>query len=102
MLFGYSAAACGPTVFFRNLRKRVENEIIEGASMDKRSKGRDGGNDRWAADNDHQAGAVQSGERGDLALWSKRCLIPLVRFLARRAAERDFEKAANDNKRPRE
>ena len=69
--------------------------------MGKRSKGRDGSNDRWAAGNDHQAGAVQSGERGDLALWSKRCLIPLVRFLARRAAENDF-KAANDNKQPGE
>jgi hypothetical protein len=69
--------------------------------MGKRSKGRDGGNDRWTADNDHQAGAVQSGERDDLALWSKRCLIPLVRFLARRAAEKDF-RAANDNKQPRE
>ncbi len=66
--------------------------------MGKRSKGRDGGNDLCAADTDHQASAVQSGERGDLALWSKRCLIPLVRFLARRAAERDFEKATNDNR----
>jgi hypothetical protein len=66
--------------------------------MGKRSKGRDGGNDRWAADNDHQADAVQSGGHDDLAVWSKRCLIPLVRFLARRAAERDFEKATNDNR----
>ena len=70
--------------------------------MGKRSKGHDGGKDRWAADNDHQAGAVQSGEHHDVALWSKRCLIPLVKFLARRAAEDDFEKAANDNKQPRE
>lgn len=69
--------------------------------MGKRSKGHDGGNGRLSADNNLQAGAVQSGERGDLALWSKRCLIPLVRFLARRAAENDF-KAANDNKQPGE
>ena len=56
---------------------------------------------QWAAANDYQAGAAQSGEDSDLALWSKRCLIPLVKFLARRAAEDDFEKAANDNKQQR-
>ena len=70
--------------------------------MSKRRKGRHGTKSKRAADNDHQAGAVQSGEHEDLALWSKRCLIPLVKFLARRAAEDDFEKAANDNKQPRE
>jgi hypothetical protein len=70
--------------------------------MGKRSKGRHGGNDRWAADNDHQADTVQSGEHDDVALWSKRCLIPLVKVLARRAAEDDFEKTANDNKQARE
>ena len=63
--------------------------------MGKQSKGRDGG---WTADNDHQASAVQSGGQDDPALWSRRCLIPLVKFLARRAAEEDFEKAANDNR----
>lgn len=66
--------------------------------MSKWRKGRHGKKSKWAADNDHQGDAVQSGEHGDLALWSKRCLIPLVKFLARRAAENDFEKAANDNK----
>ena len=70
--------------------------------MSKRRRGHDGDNDRWAVDNDHRVGAVQSGEHGDVALWSKRCLIPLVKFLARRAAEDNFEKAANDNKQPRE
>jgi len=70
--------------------------------MGKRRKGRHGKRSKWAAANDRQADAVQSGEHGDLALWSKRCLIPLVKFLARQAAEDDFEKAANDNKPPRE
>ena len=70
--------------------------------MGKRRKGRHGKRSKWAPDNDHQAGAVQSGERGDLKLWSKRCLIPLVKLLARQAAENDFEKVANDNKQPRE
>ncbi len=70
--------------------------------MGKRRKGCRGNESKWAAVNDHQAGAAQSGEYSNLALWSKRCLIPLVKSLARQAAENDFEKAPNDNKRPRE
>lgn len=70
--------------------------------MSKRRKGHHGKRSKWAAVNDHQVGAVQSREHGDLELWSKRCLIPLVKFLARRVAEDDFKKAANDNKQPRE
>gem|GEM_PF-4049095 len=49
--------------------------------------------------NDNRSIAVQSGEQPEDALWSKRYLIPLVRFLARRAAAVDFEKAVNDNRR---
>ena len=66
--------------------------------MGKRSKEHDGGKDRWAADNDHQAGAVQSGEAGPDELWSVSDLIPLVRLLARQAAREIFLKAANDDR----
>jgi len=49
--------------------------------------------------NDNRSISVQSGGQPDHALWSKRYLIPLVRFLARRAATADFERAVNDNRR---
>ncbi|NJO37623.1 MAG: hypothetical protein HC871_08380 [Rhizobiales bacterium] len=49
--------------------------------------------------NDHQPAAGQSGADADHTLWSRELLIPLVRYLARRAAAEDFEKAANDNRR---
>lgn len=65
-------------------------------------KDQDGPDAKPTAVNDNRPNAVQSGEHMDSALWSKRCLIPLVRFLARRAAEEDFERAANDNKPPKE
>ena len=51
------------------------------------------------AANDNRSIAVQSGEQPDDVLWLKRYLIPLVRFLARRAAAAGFEKAVNDNSR---
>lgn len=53
---------------------------------------------RWAAANDQHDDGGQSVGPEDVALWSRRCLIPLVRFLARQAAQADFEKAANGNK----
>jgi hypothetical protein len=49
--------------------------------------------------NDDRSKAVQSGDHPPHAVWSRQSLIPLVRYLARRAAAEDFEKAANDNRR---
>ena len=49
--------------------------------------------------NDDRPEPVQSGEQQPHAVWSRQSLIPLVRYLARRAAAEDFEKAANDNRR---
>jgi len=62
-------------------------------------KGRGKPKAKLGAANDTRSITVQSGEQPDDTLWSKRYLIPLVRFLARRAAAADFEKAVNDNRR---
>ena len=66
--------------------------------MSKRRKGYRGNKSKWAAVNDHQAGAVQSGEKGSVPLQSFAGLTSLVRLLARQAAAEMFEEAANDNR----